>query len=649
MSCEKRTAQGGEALCTAQNCVQLLNGAVDGRIWPLLPSSPLPMAHLPSRLWDRALPTRVLLMRIVYRCSVPLVALAIACSGTEVSGPSAPADIEALSLVDQTATAGSAVAELPSVRVTDAKGNAVAGASVVFAVTSGGGTISGATQITGADGKATVSGWTVGTTAGGNTLQATVEGLAGEAVTFAATGVAGPATTLVIASSSAQNQSATAGAAVAMKPSVLAADVYSNPVSGVAITFSVTAGGGLVTGENQVTGSDGIATIGSWTVGTTVGTNTLTASAAGLEGSPVTFTATAVAGPASAMTKHAGDNQSATLGTNLTTNPAVKVTDANGNPVSGVSVTFAVSGGGGSITGATQVTGVDGTATVSSWTLGTTPGPNSLTATTSAVSTGPLTFTATSVGTPACGIISSSTTWTVAQSPIVAQCTIQLAYGATLTIDPGVQVLGRGQKLEVWGELLAVGTASDSIRFSDLHVVPRGRFSPLETFLMRIEHAVIQGGSVYAPSGNAIYGRIELRHSRVKNLTERFYVWYPEGKCYFERNVFEGPARISVGSRGADTVFIRNNYFTHGNAVTSWASYEGETIVLEGNTFADTTQVAVAVEIDGLLTAANNFWNTTSESVIASMIADKNDDLSRPAVIEFRPFLTSPHASTPQP
>ncbi|MDP2955922.1 MAG: leishmanolysin-related zinc metalloendopeptidase, partial [Longimicrobiales bacterium] len=131
-----------------------------------------------------------------------------------------------------------------------------------------------------------------------------------------------------------------------------------------------------------------------WTLGTTSGTQTLTASVTGA--GSVTFTATARAGAASALTKVAGDNQSATAGTAVATRPKVKVADAFGNGVSGVSVTFAVASGGGSASGLTQTTGSDGTATVGGWTLGASVGANTLTASASGLS--PVTFTA--AGTP---------------------------------------------------------------------------------------------------------------------------------------------------------------------------------------------------------------------------------------------------------
>ena len=48
---------------------------------------------------------------------------------------------------------------------------------MTFAVTGGGGRLSGATPVTGADGVATVGGWTLGPQAGANTVAATISGL----------------------------------------------------------------------------------------------------------------------------------------------------------------------------------------------------------------------------------------------------------------------------------------------------------------------------------------------------------------------------------------------------------------------------------------------------------------------------------------
>jgi len=293
----------------------------------------------------------------------------------------------------QTAIAGTAVTIAPSVLVRDINNNPVSGVSVTFAVASGGGSATGVSATTNASGIATVGSWTLGPAVGANTLTATSAGLIGSPLTFTATAIAGAATQVAI--NAGNSQTATAGTAVATAPSVLVRDINNNPVSGVSVTFAVASGGGSVSAATPVTNSSGIATIGSWTLGATVGANTLTATSAGLAGSPLTFTATAIAGAATQIAINAGDNQSAITGTAVATAPSVLITDVHNNPVSGVSVTFAVASGGGSVSAATPVTNSSGIATIGSWTLGTTPGSNTLTATALGLTGSPLTFTAT--------------------------------------------------------------------------------------------------------------------------------------------------------------------------------------------------------------------------------------------------------------
>src|SRR2546423_14721551 len=79
-------------------------------------------------------------------------------------------------------------------------------------------------------------------------------------------------------------------------PAVIVRDAHGNPVQGVSVTFAVGLGSGSIAGASQTTNAGGIAAVGSWTLGTAAGQNTLTPTAPGVNGSPVTFTANAPAG-----------------------------------------------------------------------------------------------------------------------------------------------------------------------------------------------------------------------------------------------------------------------------------------------------------------------------------------------------------------
>lgn len=293
----------------------------------------------------------------------------------------------------QSAVAGQPVVTAPSAIVRDAFNNPVAGVSVTFAVASGGGQITGSAQTTNAAGIATVGSWTLGNTAGPNSLSVTSTGLTGSPLTVSATGTPGTATTIVI--NGGNSQSAPAGTNVAIAPSARVTDANGNGVPGVTVTFAVSGGGGSIAGGTPATNASGVATITSWTLGNAVGGNSLSATAPGLTGSPLNFTATGVTGPASVMTVNAGDNQAATAGGQVSTAPSVLVTDAFGNPVAGVAVSFAVTSGGGNITGSTPSTNASGVAAVGTWTLGPSAGVNTLSATSAGLTNSPVTFTAT--------------------------------------------------------------------------------------------------------------------------------------------------------------------------------------------------------------------------------------------------------------
>lgn len=72
-------------------------------------------------------------------------------------------------------------------------------------------------------------------------------------------------------------QTAPAGSAVPLRPGVQITDEIGNPVPGVEVTFSVLQGGGQVADAVQVTGEDGQAIAGDWTLGPDAGLNQLEA------------------------------------------------------------------------------------------------------------------------------------------------------------------------------------------------------------------------------------------------------------------------------------------------------------------------------------------------------------------------------------
>ncbi len=287
----------------------------------------------------------------------------------------AAAGITPLSSTTISAVVGTTVTPLPSVRLVDASGNPVAGAQVNF-TGSAGSTVSGNAKLTDANGIATVDSWLLGGTAGNYTLTATSGTLT--AAVFTATARAASAASVSVAGGN--NQSVTVGRPVAVEPSVRVVDAFGNPIGGVEVVFDVISGGGTAVSRRPLTNANGVAEVGGWTLGDTPGTNTLRATVTGngIANNPITFTATATAGVPTTVTIQAGNNQSALAGTVLPVSPSVVVRDSRGNPVSGATVNFLIGSGGGSVTPASVTTNASGIATVSSWTIGTAVGAQTL-------------------------------------------------------------------------------------------------------------------------------------------------------------------------------------------------------------------------------------------------------------------------------
>ena len=190
------------------------------------------------------------------------------------------------------------------------------------------------------------------------------------------------------------NQTAPVGAPLPDSIVVRVTDSRGRPVAGQSVAFAA-AGGGSVAPDTVTTNADGRASV-RWTLGTTAGTQQLSATVVGAP-TPlsVAISATAGAGGLAGFTAVRGDNQTATAGTLLPDSLVVRATDANGNPVPGVTVAWTLSGGG-TASATSTTTGPDGLTGVLR-TLGPTAGPQTTTAT---ASSGTIVFHATAtVGT----------------------------------------------------------------------------------------------------------------------------------------------------------------------------------------------------------------------------------------------------------
>ncbi|MEO8448692.1 MAG: Ig-like domain-containing protein, partial [Gemmatimonadota bacterium] len=195
---------------------------------------------------------------------------------------------------------------------------------------------------------------------------------------------------------------ASSGIAFTQQPKVRLTDAAGSPFAqrGVLVTAALGSGTGTLVGTSSArTDGDGIAAFTDLGIAGPPGSRTLRFSATGLAGTESGAVALA-AGPASVLSIKAGGQQSSPAATPVPVRPQVVITDATGNPVAGIAVTFTASGTS-TVTDGAQTTDAAGVATVGNWILGAKPGSYSLTATAAGLAA-PATFLATAtIGPPA--------------------------------------------------------------------------------------------------------------------------------------------------------------------------------------------------------------------------------------------------------
>jgi hypothetical protein len=202
---------------------------------------------------------------------------------TEYATGDAPAALVAISGNNQTAPVNTALPQPLVVQVNDASGNPVTGVSVVFSAPSG--TVTGSPATSTSSGTVSVN-YTTGSSVGTITITAAVNGLNTQ---FSVNvGAGAPAT---VAISGGNNQFATAGSMLPQALSVVVADQYGNPVSGVAVNFSDGGAGGSFSYTNPVTTSNTGTASQVYTLPPTPGTVYISATATGIS-TPAVFTET---------------------------------------------------------------------------------------------------------------------------------------------------------------------------------------------------------------------------------------------------------------------------------------------------------------------------------------------------------------------
>jgi PKD repeat protein len=389
-----------------------------------------------------------------------------ACGGDNLTLPSegAPAHIQVVEETNgQSSSVNTPLPDSIKFLVTDTQNRPVPGATVSFVLeesgAGAGAVVDPASSTTNSSGEVSTS-LTLGTQVGIVKGQAAVqvpEGSTPVSANFTAQALSSTASTLTLVSGN--GQSASVGAELPAPLVVKVTDSFGNPIPGVEVQWAAE-GGGDVSAATTTTGEDGQTSV-TRTLGPAAGEQRTTATGQDLAGSPVTFTHTATAGNASSVNIVSGNNQEAPAGSKLAQPLVVRVLDQDGNPIPNLAVSWVVGDGGGTADPTTSNTGADGQASTQ-WTLGGTPGNNTLNAVVSGVGTATFKATATGTGAPS-------------NLAIITQPPSSVTAGATLSPAPVVQVRdGAGHDLPAPGIEVVVSLTGGPGQLSGTTTVTTG-------------------------------------------------------------------------------------------------------------------------------------------------------------------------------
>ncbi|MEO8089662.1 MAG: galactose oxidase-like domain-containing protein [Gemmatimonadales bacterium] len=260
------------------------------------------------------------------------------------------------------------------VRIIDPYGNPVPKQTVAWSAGQGG-SADPASAVTGGDGVAATV-WTLGGALGNQTLTATATGL--PRVTLTATATPGPPALVAIITQ--PPISAVNGAPFQRQPQVELRDSYGNrsPADGVPIAVEVASGAGAkLEGTLSVKTANGVSTFADLRLRGPSGNYTLKFTSSGLSSDP-SAPLSLVAGTPASIALKTQPSATATAGEPFDRQPALEVRDEAGNLLSGVPVTASIQSGGGTLSGATIVSTVQGVATYQALAIGGNSGPRTL-------------------------------------------------------------------------------------------------------------------------------------------------------------------------------------------------------------------------------------------------------------------------------
>ncbi|MEH7094898.1 Ig-like domain-containing protein [Neobacillus vireti] len=223
-------------------------------------------------------------------------------------------------------------------------------------------------------------------------------------------------------------------------------------------------------------------------------------------------------------------------------------------------------------------------------------------------------------GTSLSGTISTDTVLTKSNSPYVMSGSVTISPGATLTIEPGVQIIGKGNSFVVDGTLKSQGTKEELITLDNIYI---SSWNAGTIFLEYVD---------WNKSGIAAVVRKNSTFTMVRSKFSLGTIDLSELKSdsFIEENLFHTQGTLNLTS-GAGRITITGNTF-YNEEVTDiihscnrYTCTEPNLLIEKNNFLNKNTHIDLRGDSAKTIIAPNNYWGTTIYSRIYASILDGND------------------------
>jgi len=264
----------------------------------------------------------------------------------------------------------------------------------------------------------------------------------------------------------------------------------------------------------------------------------------------------------------------------------------------------------------------------------------------------PTSAAAEAVGTEVFGVISTNTTWSAAGSPYRVVGPIDVPYGVTLTIEPGVTVVADGASVlfRIAGKVSVAAGEQPAVLDGNgtaAIAMPHPSFTGAQHAQFEVLGAVVRDATtLWSATAPVAGGHLTLADSTIINVPGESYIAPLFGPVTISNNLFVNSGGLNIGyptSYGYD-VQVKYNRFRgpspSGYYVYGRSTPGGHPIEVHYNTFEPATQQfavgAGLADVD----AINNYWGTSDRLVVAGRILDGYDEPGSRRYVSFEPFYT---------